>query len=133
MEKTAVLTCKSCGIEKTITWGKGFFVTNDGREEGYEYSHMESSVREDKGISGFWVDKICKNCGKSLRESRYIEDTTNEYSVAWMSIPRVDIINKCDDCGSTDILTLYELVTGDDRKVPCSCCRQGKLEISAIV
>lgn len=132
MEKTAVLRCRCCGAEEVITWGKGFYVTSEGKEEVYEQTLLGTSVSVERDISGFWVDKICRNCGKNIRESRYIEDTTDEYNVAWMNFPRVDIVNMCDECGSTEILSLYELITGDDGKIPCPKCRQGRLEINNI-
>jgi hypothetical protein len=132
MEKTATLKCRCCGNEKDISWGRSFFVSREGKEEFYNINCVEDNEAKAMGIAGFWVDKICKNCGESLRESRYIEDTTNDYTVAWMNFPKVDIIERCHACGSKDVLTLYEVITGDCAKVPCPSCREGKLEIVSI-
>lgn len=128
MGKSVVLKCSSCGREVNIHWGQGFYMSANGNEA----CCGENEQNGEGGIVGFWVDKICKDCGEVLRESRYIEDTTEEYSVAWMSFPRVDIIEKCTSCESKDILTMYEVIS-EDVEIPCSHCNEGKLIIKSVI
>lgn len=128
----AVLKCRCCGSEKTLHWGKEFYITKEGKEAAYGYPEAIENIAKESGISGFWVDKICKNCGEVIRESRYIEDTTDEYMVAWMSFPKIDIIENCSKCDSKNIFSLYELVVGEDTKIPCSECREGRMVIENI-
>ncbi|EYE88518.1 hypothetical protein Q428_07520 [Fervidicella metallireducens AeB] len=132
MSKMAVLKCRCCGSEKTLYWGKEFYVTRDGKEEDYGYPEGINDLAKESGISGFWVDKICKNCGEVVRESRYIEDATDEYMVAWMNFPKIDIIENCVKCESKNMLSLYELLVGEDMKIPCNECGEGRMAILEI-
>ncbi|TDT63358.1 hypothetical protein EDD71_102118 [Fonticella tunisiensis] len=133
MGKYVVLKCTSCGRESEIAWGKEFYVSSRGEEKIYGYPEPVSEEAKTRGISGFWVDKVCKSCGEVIRESRYIEDPTDEYAEAWVNFPKVDIIEECTSCHSKDILTLYEVIVGEEAKIPCSRCREGKMEIKKVV
>lgn len=133
MSKTIILKCNSCGDEKKVEWGKEFYVDNLGREHYFGDLETISQEAHKRGISGFWVDKVCKNCGEIIRESRYLEDVADEHEVAWMNFPKVDVIERCTRCGSRDIMTLYELIIGEDKKVPCSSCRDGKMKVQSII
>ncbi|MCX7951058.1 MAG: hypothetical protein N2594_03820 [Clostridiales bacterium] len=132
MGKTVLLRCNQCGRESTVEWGKEFYVDSQGREHYFGNLEAISEEARKRGISGFWVDKVCKNCGEVIRESRYLEDIVDEHELAWMNFPKVDIVEKCTKCGSRDVMTLYELIIGEDKKVPCSCCRDGKMKVEAI-
>jgi hypothetical protein len=131
--KIAILKCTCCGNEAEVAWGKEFFVSHSGEEMLYGYPNPVSDDAKYRGISGFWVDKICKNCGDVVRESRYIEDVTNEYTDAWVNFPKVDIIEECSGCHSKDMLTLYEVIVGEEAKIPCPSCREGMFQLEKIV
>ncbi|MCX7694922.1 MAG: hypothetical protein N2Z71_04325 [Caloramator sp.] len=132
MGKTVLLKCSCCGRESKVEWGREFYVDSLGREHYYNTLGNVSDEAKKRGISGFWVDKVCKNCGEVIRESRYLEDIADEHEVAWMNFPKVDIVEKCTKCGSRDIMTLYEIIIGEDKKVPCSACRDGKMKVETI-
>lgn len=132
MGKTVLLRCNHCGRESTVEWGKEFYVDSQGREHYFGNLEAISEEAKNRGISGFWVDKVCKNCGEVIRESRYLEDIVDEHELAWMNFPKVDIVEKCTKCGSRDVMTLYELIIGEDKKVPCSLCKDGKMKVEAI-
>lgn len=131
MGKSINLKCKCCSHEVNIQWGSEFYVSSDGGEKSLSSSGTGMENINGVGISGFWVDKICKNCGELIKESRYIEDATEEYTVAWMNFPRVDIIEACTACGSKDILTMYEIIS-EDAEIPCAKCREGNMLLSSI-
>jgi hypothetical protein len=131
--KSVVLKCTCCEKDTKIAWGKEFYTTCSGEELPYGYPTPVDEVAKERGIHGFWVDKICKDCGKVVRESRYIEDVADEYAQAWVQFPKVDMIEVCSGCKGSSMMSFHDLVNKKDIKIPCPSCREGNLRVEKIV